>query len=350
MNPPSTPGMKHFGIGILAGFAGVVGCLTALGVALASFAPERMPAPAISTLVHLDEKLRFIRAHATLDPTILAVGSSVTWRQLDGQPLERLAGAGGFLNGGTAMLQTHQTQALTRFYLDNFPRVKVLLVMVSLPDFSDCTTAPRRMLVTEDAARYAFDHWPAAYFYFRYVSPQRYLRMAMTRAGRQTPLTGDLYLDDYGSGPLQVPEEQKRGLRYDEIRGDPACVPPLERLVSDTLARGVQVSLVFPPIHPEYRARYPEVTAWLSEVAERLKSTARVYGNRVTVVDLIDDPAYQPRDFFDAFHLQWPAVKVLSQQVAAAIDTLAFPHGQGQMTQHGDRQARRVAPARRKAL
>ncbi len=258
MDHTKTRGLAHFGIGILAGFGVLVGGLTAVGVAIAHFAPGNMPAPAISRLVHMDEKLRFIRERPALDPTILAVGSSVTWRQLAGGVFDAVAGgAGGFLNGGTALLQVHQTRVMSRFYLDHFPNVRTLLVLVGLPDFSDCTIQPEHLVAQKDAARYTFNDWPAAYFYFRYVSPQRYLRTAMRLPERRTPLIGDLYLDAHGSGPLQVPDTMKRGLRYGKIARDPACVAALNGLVADTEARGVQLVLVFAPIHPDYRAGYP---------------------------------------------------------------------------------------------
>lgn len=197
--------------------------------------------------------------------------------------------------------------------------------MASLPDFGDCTTEPENLVALDDAARYAFDDWPAAYFYFRYVSPQRYLRTAMTLAGRRTPLTGDLYLDAYGSSPLQVPDGKKRGLRYDEISRDPACVAALDGLIADTRARSIQLVLVFPPIHPDYRSRYPAEIAWLSGVATRVAAKEKQQERKAVVLDMIRDPSFAKNDFFDAFHLQWNAVKALSARIAASLEVTAVP-------------------------
>ncbi len=322
MDQSKTRELKHFGIGILAGFGALVGGLTAVGVAVAHFAPGNMPAPAISTLVHMDEKLRFIRERPALDPTILAVGSSVTWRQTAGGAFDAVAGtAGSFLNGGTAFLQIHQTRAMARFYLNHFQNVRTLLVMTSLADFGDCTTQPEYLVAQEDAARYAFDNWPAPYFYFRYVSPQRYVRTAMTLAERRTPLTGDLYLDSYGSGPLQVPDTMKRGLRYDKIARDPACIAALDGLVADTEARGIRLVLVFAPIHPEYRALYRADITWLEGVASRVAAAGKRGEKKAIVLDMIREPSFAESDFFDAFHLQWNAVKVLSERIAVSLKT-----------------------------
>ena len=345
MDQTKTRGLKHFGIGILAGFVALVGGLTAVGVAIAHFAPGNMPAPAISTLVHMDEKLRFIRERPALDPTILAVGSSVTWRQVAGGAFDAVAGgAGGFLNGGTALLQAHQTRTMARFYLDHFPNVRTLLVLVSLPDFSDCTTQPERLVALEDAARYAFNDWPAPYFYFRYVSPQRYLRTAMTLPERRTPMTGDLYLDAYGSGPLQVPDTMKRGLRYGKIARDPACIAALDGLIADTEARGVQLVLVFAPIHPDYQARYPAETAWLGEVASQVAAAVKRSGKKTVVLDYIRDPSFKGQDFFDAFHLQWNAVKVLSERIVGSLRATPDVERKGKIANDTERWASTPQP------
>jgi hypothetical protein len=349
MGPAKTRELKHFGIGILAGFVALVGGLTAVGVAIARFAPENMPAPAISTLVHMDEKLRFIRERPALDPTILAVGSSVTWRQVAGGAFDAVAGgAGSFLNGGTAQLQVHQTRTMTNFYLSHFPNVRALLVMVSLPDFSDCTIQSEHLVEQKDAARYAFDNWPATYFYFRYVSPQRYLRAAMTLAERRTPMTGDLYLDVHGSGPLQVPDTMKRGLRYGKTPRDPACTAALDSLIADMEARGIQLVLVFAPIHPDYRALYPADITWLDDLAGRVAAAGRLGGKKTIVLDMIRDPSFAGDDFFDAFHLQWNAVKVLSKRIAGALKGAPDLGEKGKIANDAERWASKRRPQENK--
>src|SRR3546814_18566499 len=83
-------------------------CRSGLATAYAAFAtvwPESLPAPAISRLVQIDEKLRFLRQHPGLDPEVLAVGSSITWRQIDGDAFSTSVDGddGRFLNGGTGM-------------------------------------------------------------------------------------------------------------------------------------------------------------------------------------------------------------------------------------------------------
>lgn len=318
--------IRFFGFGILTGLGAVFGSILAVGAGLATFAPESMPAPAISSLVHIDEKLRFMREHPDYKPNILAVGSSVTWRQLSGEAFGSVDGGDetAFLNGGTAHLQVHQTRAMSRFLLDHYPSVGTLLVLLSLPDFKNCTSEPEHLFPPRDAARYAFGNWPAVYFYLHYVSPMRYVRTAMTLADRKAPLIGDLYLDDYGSGPLQVPEEKQRGLRYGRIEPDAACVAALEALVAETAERGVRLLLVFSPIHPGYRERHPASVEWLGGVARRVAAAARAKEVDTKVLDLRRHSGFEEGDFYDAFHLQWRAVRELSATLAASMEDGQF--------------------------
>lgn len=312
--------MKVYALGLLLGFAGVLLGLSGAGTTLALLAPERMPAPAITRLVQLDEKLRFIRERPALDPTILAVGSSITWRQLDGRAIDRVAGGKHrFFNGGTGYLQIHQTRDLTLFYLDQFENTRVVLLMIGLPDFRDCSNEPADMLNHADAARYAFGQWPEPYFYFRYVSPQRYLRTAMTRADQLTPYEGEHFLDSYGSSPIQLPEGRMPGLRYGDIGNDPACVRELSDFVNELTGRGLQVVMVSPPVHPAYREQFPGEMAWLRRALQTFEAGVQDR-DRFSLHVLTAEPGYDGADFFDAFHLQWHAVQALSRRVAALLE------------------------------
>ena len=315
--------MRGFAFGIIAGIAAVFGTIAAAFVALSMASPASLPAPALTIMVHMDEKLRFMRRHPTIDPHVLVVGSSIAWRQVAGAAFEKRTGRGHFLNGGTANLKIHQSRDLIDFYLANYDKVQTIIFMTGLPDFDDCSKTPADILYENDAAAYAFDHWPTVYFYFRYFAPQRYVNTAMTLAERTRPLTGDLYLDRYGSGPLQVPDSMKRGLRYGAIDPDPACIDAFVALSHSLAERKVHLVVIFPPINPDYLASYPETAKWTRETASTLAERTNTDGTEVITMF---DAAFAPADFYDAFHLQWPAVQRLSTQlVASVVSTAATP-------------------------
>jgi hypothetical protein len=176
------------------------------------------------------------------------------------------------------------------------------------------------MFEPKDAARYAFGGWPALYFHLRYFSPGRYAKTVMTLKHRQIPLTGDLYNDRYGSGPINLPDDVTLGLRYKKIDTDPACVDELIGLARDLDDRNVRLALVFTPVHPKYRVRYIDGIDWLENVASRLEREKRRIGKNLTIANFIRTPSFDEKNFYDAFHLQWPAVRQLSARVARAIN------------------------------
>lgn len=310
--------MNRFALGMVSGCIGLLGMVAAGYALLAAAMPESLPAPTITRLAALDEKLRYLRRHPQLDPRILAVGSSIAWRQLDGAAFDEIAGGGrAFLNGGTAMLQIHQSRAMLDFYLSQYRNVRQVLLLTGPPDFDDCSRAPADLMPAKDAAAYAFGELPEAYFYMRYFAPQRFLKSAAALEQRQQPLTGDLYLDRWGSGPLHVPEDMLRGLRYGPSSPDPACLDALTGIVDDMRTRNIRLTIVFPPVHPAYREEYPHVMATVCAITRSLEST--LAGDGVRVLNYENDSSYRPEDFFDAFHLQWPAVQRFSREIAQGM-------------------------------
>lgn len=162
-----------------------------------------------------------------------------------------------------------------------------MLILTGPPDFADGTREPAVLLNHQDAAAYAFNDWPAAYFYFRYLSPQRYMRTALTLAARRAPYAGDLFLDDYGSGPIEVPREMQRGLRYGAISPDPVCAKALVKLSHRMTALNVRLVVVFALIHPDYRRRYPDVAAWIDRAASEVEAATADDDTRI--IRLSDD-------------------------------------------------------------
>ncbi len=314
--------MNRFALGILSGCLGLLGMVAASYGVLALARPESLPAPPISRFAALDEKLRFLRRHPDYDPAILAIGSSVAWRQLYGPAFDAAVGRDhAFLNGATVHLQSHQSRAMLDFYLTQYRNVRHVLLLTGLPDFENCSDEPESLMVESAAASYAFDGMPAAWFYMRFFAPQRFVRTAMTLEDRSQPLTGDLYLDRWGSAPLDVPETMLRGLRYGAMRPDPACIDALLQLTQDMRRRGIALTIVVPPVHPQYRRSYPAAMAALCRIVARLEPLTA--DGSLELILRHDDPHYRAEDFFDAFHLQYPAVRRLSEDIAHTMRDLA---------------------------
>jgi len=313
--------MRNFGIGILAGFVGTFGGLFGLFFAVLLFAPDRVPPPAITPIAQIDQKLQFIRDNPQIDPRIVAVGSSITYRQLAGDEFSDIAGGRQhFLNGGVVHLQVDQTRQFADFYLDNYPNIETVLMLTSIPDFEDCSSEREPMLDPDSARGFSFDRYPSVFYYLKYFSPQRYVRGAMGRAERQTPFYGDLYIDEYGSGPMKARKGQSLGLRYGAFEIDPTCIDAMERFATDMARRGVQLAIVFAPIHPEYRAKLPQTMTEFERAIAEIKE--RVADEKTFLLDLHASAQFKPQDYYDAFHLVWSGTQALSDIIATNLERL----------------------------
>jgi len=310
--------MKKFGFGILTGFAGTIAGIAGVFFIIYIFARDRLPAPALTPIVQIDEKLNFIRNNPQIDPHILAVGSSITFRHLNGNAFRNVAGGRlHFLNGGVVHLQIDETEDLTNFYLDNYPHVRTVLMLTGLPDFEDCSSQREPMLDPDSARGFSFERYPAVFYYLRYFSPQRYVRGIMEFEERRTPFYGDIYIDEFGSGPVKVRKGTDYGLRYGEIDIDPACVDALVRFAEDLDQRGKDLAVIFTPIHPEYREQFPAsvdaLTHVIAEVQKRVPDTT-------FVSDMHKNAGFVSQDFYDAFHLVWAGAQRLSDIIVVDLE------------------------------
>ncbi|HEV7369232.1 hypothetical protein [Arenibaculum sp.] len=300
---------------IAAGAIGLAGAYAGTVLLLEAQFPQHLPAPSITRIKHLDEKLLYLRERGPVEPALLAVGSSITWRQMDGDAFAELAGgADRVFNGATAFLQAHQTRFLTEFYLDHFSGVETVLVMVALPDFSDCTGIDSVLMDTADAVSYAFEGKDDLGFYFKYFTPLMYLKRGISMAEQRQPLTGEVYLDEYGSSPIDLLPGTTPSLRYGELPVDDACIAELAKLSAEIDGMGKEMALVFAPVHPAYWESFPAAREAWRAVAERITEAVAPHGTRV--LDLAESPAFKAEDFFDAFHLRWPSVARFSTMTA----------------------------------
>jgi hypothetical protein len=310
--------MKSFAYGIGAGIGAVLFGIVISIKAVALLWPASLPPPALTPHLSLDLKLRYLRLHPDIDPQVLAIGSSIAWRQFDGAAFQQLRlRSNQIFNGAVGYLKVHQSRDLLEFYLARFANVSTVLFMLGPPDFDDCTGEPARMFDHADAAAFTFDRWPTLYFYLRYFAPARYIRGLSTLEDAQQRFTGGLRIDRYGSSPLLVPVSQRRGFRYGAIGFDPACVNALVETSRFLASRGKHLVIVFPPANPDYRTAFPAVTAQLRQITDEIvRATSK---DRTTVLDLYDHPGFAAAEFFDAVHLEWPAAKRLSGIISAAM-------------------------------
>ncbi len=287
----------------------------------------RLPSPPLTATNCIDEKFKFVRNNMPDDPRLIAVGSSVTWRNLDFSALDRdELSALRPINVAPCYLKIHETAFLTRFYLDNMERVNTVLSVFSMRDFEQCAD-DGAFFNAAAARRYVFDGWPSWYLYFKNFRPGSFLwdvrHIRDMRNGRDIlrPLT----MDRWGSGPLRITPPDIRN----DVRPTDDCFEHLEAIEREMEARKVRWIVVLLPPMPAWIDAYDtngeRDQAWRDSVASHLNAPNTI---------LIDGRERRPAQdylFSDPAHLHWSSVpdftRWIFQQVRQHGTSEAGPTG-----------------------
>src|SRR3954468_17612279 len=105
------------------------------GSLLVFAARGRLPPPPIANNVCIDEKLAFLRDHPPASPNLLAIGSSVAWRQFDSATVAAEVPALRPFNGAFCGLRVSQAFFVADWLLDRFDSVRTVVLVASPYDF-----------------------------------------------------------------------------------------------------------------------------------------------------------------------------------------------------------------------
>jgi hypothetical protein len=286
-------------------------CLAALS------AMGRLPAPPITATNCIDEKFKFLHETDIRNPGLIAVGSSVTWRNLDfsvfaehyGKEIEPL-------NAAPCFLYVNQTAYLTNFLLDNMPSVKSVMSVFSMRDFSACSTSPTAFFRREDAESYVFGRDPAWHLYLKNLRPMAFTRdvidLPAMRSGEN--ISAPLVMDAYGSGPLTLPNSEIR----ENFELDPSCLDHLSAMSESLSRRGIGFIVVLLPQMPAWRDAYDPSGARDAEF--RAAVSRRLDGTRTVLIDAQRELHLRNDQFTDHAHLQWDAVPLLMRYLITQLD------------------------------
>jgi hypothetical protein len=277
----------------------------------------RLPAPPITATNCIDEKFKFLHDTEIRNPGLIAVGSSVTWRNLDFSVFAEHYGKGiQPLNAAPCYLYVNQTAFLTDFLLDNMPSVKSVMSVFSMRDFSACSTSPTEFFRPGDAEGYVFDADPAWHLYLKNFRPGAFVRdvidLPAKRSG-EAPF-GSLVMDKYGSGPLTLPEPEIR----ENFEFDHTCLDHLSAMSEDLSRRGIDFIVVLLPQMPAWRDAYDPGGARDAEF--RAAVSRRLNGTRTVLIDAQRGLRLRNDQFTDHAHLQWDAVPLLMRYLITQLD------------------------------
>lgn len=261
----------------------------------------------------IDQKLAFLRAADWSEVNTVAVGSSVTWRNLDMAELRRGSPGTAALNAAPCYLSISQTGFLADLILSERPKVKTVVAVVAPRDFEACAS-PLQPIADPDTVRgYLFRGERPRLLYAANFRPIPFARDVLTRWQSQQPGEADLLaMDEGGSSPLNTRLGYMPPPAIDEH-----CFRSIEAMEAAVTARGARLVVVSLHPSPEWRRRFDPSGAFLAAfdrtIADRLQSDRSRFVNTADLA-LTDD------DYADAVHLMKSAVPRFSAFVAEALD------------------------------
>ncbi len=271
-----------------------------------------LPAAPVTATWCFNMKFAFLREATLSDRSLVAVGSSATWRNLDMSVFERQTAGTRALNAAPCFLQIDQTAFLTAFLLDRMPRVDSVLVTLAPRDFEACRREHTAFFQPVLAGAYVDRTMPTWLVHFLGFRPVWLLREVL-RLRRTSELQGEGPFEDaYGSSILRRP-----GRYWPALKLDPRCDNVLPRLEALVAARGARLVVATVPVMPAWAAEFDpdgaSVEAWSRRLASSLGKPESLF---------IDGRALAWGDerFADPVHLLYPHHVAFSEFVAAAIE------------------------------
>ncbi|MFZ5781830.1 MAG: hypothetical protein ACOY4R_16685 [Pseudomonadota bacterium] len=290
--------------GLTAAFALMLACLQRL---------DSLPPPPFTATTCIDEKLKFLSEQPLQRIDLIAVGSSVTWRNLDMAAFQEAGLAHHPLNAAPCYLHASETTFLTSFLLNRMPRVQTVVTVVAPRDFEACRTPSDEFFSKRLAEAYIFNGLPALPVYLANFKPQDFardaLRIRAMRTDPQHPLS--LSMDAFGSGPLHRSGDWLPPPALEE-----ACFPALTALEATVKQHGGRLVVAAFPMEAEWRRRFDPDGAIQAAFEARLQQA--LVESETTFLSG-DHPALRDLVHADAVHLLWESARSYSRSMAERL-------------------------------
>jgi hypothetical protein len=312
----------YLGAIVVGGLASIMGVLT---VFLVLDANQRLPPPPFANNICVDEKLVFLREHTFESPSILVLGSSIAWRNVDSAAVSKAAGGLLAINGGFCALRMNQTAFVGDWLLDRLPSVRAVVVVASPFDFVGCKANPTAIFSREAADDFVFGRKLKWSFYFRYFDPISMVRNAIHIGAMRSnaELLNPLVFTEFGDGPVDT-HHSFPTLVYGELPElDRTCFDSLRTLAERLASENRKLAVVTTPLHPEWKKSFNRdgsVGVKLDKaIVEALQQTDARYWDGDAKFPMAAEA------FTDAIHLRWSAVRTFSGRFAQALAGYLVP-------------------------
>ena len=279
---------------------------------------DLLPPPQLSNNLCIDQKLAYLREHPVRRPTILATGSSVTWRNFDSSEVLQASGGRAVpLNGAFCGLKMNQTSYVTEYLVGRMPSIREVMTILAPQDLTDCATTNPRVFDPADVDGFVFRRSSEFAFYLKYFDPLTLIKnVFILHAMRTGALPFDeIRMDRYGDAPIDT--AASRDLTYGALPPpDPVCLQALRKLATDLGADGRRLIVVTMPLDPEWKKQYDPDGAVMRNMTHDIRQA--LAGSGAMFWDANHNFAMEPDAFIDAIHIRWSAAKTFSRALIVA--------------------------------
>lgn len=288
---------------------------------------DLLPPPQLSNNLCMDQKLAYLRAHPIRQPTILATGSSVTWRSFDSSAvLQATGGKAVPLNGAFCGLKINQTRFVTEYLVRRVPSIRQVVTILAPQDLTECAATNPRVFDPADVDDFVFRHSSEFAFYLKYFDPLTLIKnvFILRSMRRGTHPLNTMRMNRFGDAPLDT--AASRGLTYGALPArDPVCLVALRKLAKDLGAEGRRLIVVTMPVNPAWKARYDPDGAVMRNTSHLIRQA--LAGSGAIFWDANHHFAMKRSAFIDAIHIRWSAARTFSRALVVATGLGAVSQG-----------------------
>lgn len=293
----------------------VAGWLTFFGSLIALAAAGRLPAPPVAGTPCMDAKFAFFKERLNgkyrQEIDLLAVGSSVTARNLNTSAMLQVRPDLQPFNAAMCYLHVDQTAFLATWLLDRLPNVRTVLMIASMRDFRNCGARDRAFFDTRRADGFVFGDLPPALIYATSLHPGALLRMIRS-ALEDEDENERLRFTAWGDWPMP---RLNAWLPTPEV--DPDCLSALREFERTLVERDVRLVFVHFKTEPTWH-RMMDPDGRL--VAAHRQRVRRELIHPSTVIIDGDQHPEEAEHYADPAHLLWPHTAAFTRFIAERLD------------------------------
>lgn len=298
---------------VLGFFGLVVICVGAFALLLAVLDRLAMlPPPPVTGTTCMDEKFKFLAERDLSDVDLIAVGSSVTWRNLDVAAFKRHGLARQPVNAAPCYLHVSEMVYYTGFLLSRMSNVRTVVSVVAPRDFERCTARREAFFPAMLAGRYVFDNMTPFPIYLTNLVPHRFmrdvLRIRQMRSDPNASMT--LVMDENGAGPMRASGDWLPKPAFADM-----CFAALTELERTVTMKGARLIVATLPMQPQWRALYDPAGQVIGAFEQRVRAALV---SPTTLLHSGSHVSAQPLSYSDAIHFLWDSAVHYSATLAEA--------------------------------